>query len=131
MADLIFVVDPESKEPIRVEPVSFSEIGVKERENLEQWVINHPELLGILFFSLSRIFQISKLGIWSDLENSLHLASSGSRNLSKAKHAAKRPCYILHGFYLYVLFYRRTFAAAMANIFPHHSRSLSCWLLYR
>jgi hypothetical protein len=31
---------------IKIEPVSFADIGIKEREDLEQWVIDHPELLG-------------------------------------------------------------------------------------
>ncbi len=46
MTDIIFLIDQETKEPIKVEPVSFAEIGIKEREDLEQWVIDHPELLG-------------------------------------------------------------------------------------
>lgn len=46
MADSIFLVDPETRQPLKVEPVSFSEIGIKERKDLEQWVANHPDLLG-------------------------------------------------------------------------------------
>jgi hypothetical protein len=29
-----------------MDSVSFSEIGIKERADLEQWIINHPEMLG-------------------------------------------------------------------------------------
>jgi hypothetical protein len=46
MADLIFLIDQDTKEPLKVEPVSFAEIGIKEREDLEKWVIDYPDLLG-------------------------------------------------------------------------------------
>jgi hypothetical protein len=46
MADSIFLVDPETRQPLKVEPVSFSKIGIQERKDLEQWVVNHPDLLG-------------------------------------------------------------------------------------
>jgi hypothetical protein len=56
MADLIFLIDQETKEPVKVKPVSFAEIGIKEREDLEQWVINHPELLGEDFLVITSEF---------------------------------------------------------------------------
>jgi len=46
MADSIFLIDNETQDPIKVEPVSYADIGIKERGDLEQWVIDHPELLG-------------------------------------------------------------------------------------
>jgi hypothetical protein len=46
MTDAIYLVDAKTKAPVRVERVSFASIGVKERQNLEQWVIAHPELMG-------------------------------------------------------------------------------------
>ena len=45
-ADRIFLVDPETKEPKGILPVSFSDINIKERADLEEWVVKHPELLG-------------------------------------------------------------------------------------
>jgi hypothetical protein len=46
MADIIFLIDHDTQEPIKVEPVSFAEIGIKERDDLEEWIIDHPDLLG-------------------------------------------------------------------------------------
>lgn len=46
MTSYIYVVNPTTQEPEKVEPASFLDIGVKERADLEQWVIKHPELLG-------------------------------------------------------------------------------------
>ena len=46
MREPIYIIDPMTKQPKRVEPVSFQEIGIKERSDLEEWVINHPDILG-------------------------------------------------------------------------------------
>ncbi len=46
MADPIFVVDPISREQQKIESLHFSDIGITERNDLEQWIIAHPELLG-------------------------------------------------------------------------------------
>jgi len=46
MGNSIYTVDPKTKQPLRVDSVSFASIGIKERADLEQWIINHPELLG-------------------------------------------------------------------------------------
>lgn len=43
---MIFIVDPASKQPLKIEPVSFYDLGIKERQDLEEWVKNDPELLG-------------------------------------------------------------------------------------
>ena len=46
MTDQIYIVNPEEKELTNVDPISLSHIGINEREDLERWVINHPEMLG-------------------------------------------------------------------------------------
>lgn len=46
MSDAIYLIDPNTKTPTRVEPVDFADIGVNERHDLESWVVAHPELLG-------------------------------------------------------------------------------------
>ncbi|HQJ80751.1 MAG TPA: hypothetical protein PLW21_09710 [Methanothrix sp.] len=46
MADNIFLVNQETGEPEKVERVPFAEIDIKERGDLEKWIINNPELLG-------------------------------------------------------------------------------------
>ena len=44
--DFIYLVDPVSKQPQKVVPVAFSDLQIKERQDLQEWVVNHPELLG-------------------------------------------------------------------------------------
>ena len=46
MTDRIYVVNPSSKEPVKVNSVSFAQIGIKERGDLEEWVKKQPDLLG-------------------------------------------------------------------------------------
>lgn len=46
MSDAIYLIDPETGKPRGVLPIAFSQIGIKERAHLEQWVLSHPELLG-------------------------------------------------------------------------------------
>ena len=46
MTEPIYLVDPATKNLTAVQPVSFSAIGIKERQDLEEWVIKHPEVLG-------------------------------------------------------------------------------------
>jgi hypothetical protein len=46
MKDFIYIVDPVSKELQEVAPVSFSNIGIKERQDLQSWITCHPELMG-------------------------------------------------------------------------------------
>ncbi len=46
MSETLFIVHPETKELRKVSSVSLSAIGIKEREDLEAWVIAHPEILG-------------------------------------------------------------------------------------
>lgn len=46
MSDLIYIVDPAKKVPQKIEPVSFSDLGIKERKDMQEWIIAHPELLG-------------------------------------------------------------------------------------
>ncbi len=44
--DTIYLVDPMSKKLTAVRAVSFAEIGVKERADLEAWVLDNPQVLG-------------------------------------------------------------------------------------
>ena len=46
MDDRIFIISPDSKEPTAVEAVSFSDLGVKERRDLQEWIIRNPGILG-------------------------------------------------------------------------------------
>src|ERR1700743_2948591 len=46
MSDQIYLVDKGSKAPVGVSRVTFAEIGVKERQDLESWIVTHPEILG-------------------------------------------------------------------------------------
>ncbi|HVP12762.1 MAG TPA: hypothetical protein VMV94_16425, partial [Phycisphaerae bacterium] len=44
--DQIYVVEPESKRLTAVEAVSLAAIGIKERDDLEKWVLDNPQVLG-------------------------------------------------------------------------------------
>ena len=46
MDDQIYVVDPATREPVRAGAVSFRDIGVTERDDLERWIAKDPGLLG-------------------------------------------------------------------------------------
>jgi len=46
MANQIYVVDPNTHEPVKAGPVSFRDIGITERDDLQRWVANDPGLLG-------------------------------------------------------------------------------------
>lgn len=46
MGDQIYVVDPTTREPVRVGRATFHEIGITERNDLERWVARDPGLLG-------------------------------------------------------------------------------------
>ncbi len=46
MPETIFQVDPTTRKAIAVQPVSFADIGIKERADLQQWILHHPEILG-------------------------------------------------------------------------------------
>jgi hypothetical protein len=46
MPDPIYIIAPATKSLTAVQQVSFAEIGVQERKDLEAWVISHPEVLG-------------------------------------------------------------------------------------
>ena len=56
MTDTIFLVNPETKELAAIEPVKLSEIGMREVQDLEEWVKNHPEILGENFLIISSEF---------------------------------------------------------------------------
>ena len=42
--ELLFTVD--KKDPVPAEPVRLADIGLKERSDVEEWVIRHPQILG-------------------------------------------------------------------------------------
>jgi hypothetical protein len=44
--DQIYIVEPTSKKLTSVKPVSLAGIGMKERADLEAWVLNNPQVLG-------------------------------------------------------------------------------------
>ena len=46
MKDLIYIVDPVSQELQKLAPISFTDIGIKERQDLQSWITHHPELMG-------------------------------------------------------------------------------------
>src|SRR5207245_1778874 len=46
MTDSLYTVDPAKKLLGAVEPVSLSEIGIRERADLEAWICNEPRVLG-------------------------------------------------------------------------------------
>jgi hypothetical protein len=46
MPEPIYLVANGTKEMTSVRPVKFSEIGIRERQDLQEWIINHPLLLG-------------------------------------------------------------------------------------
>lgn len=46
MKDPIYVVDPSNKQTLQVGPTSFSELNVKERQDLQSWLMLKPEVLG-------------------------------------------------------------------------------------
>ncbi len=52
----IYVVNPETRELSQVEPASFTDLGIKEREDLEQWVIHNPDTLGEPLFVIASEF---------------------------------------------------------------------------
>lgn len=46
MKDLIYVVNLATREAVHVEPTTFSELEVKERKDLQSWLMQRPEVLG-------------------------------------------------------------------------------------
>ena len=56
MANQIYVVDPATREPVRLGPVSFRDIGIRERDDLERWIAKDPGLLGERLLVISSEF---------------------------------------------------------------------------
>lgn len=56
MGNQIYVVDPATKEPVKVGPVSFKDIGIRERDDLERWIAKDPGLLGERLLVISSEF---------------------------------------------------------------------------
>jgi len=44
--DSIYLVDPQTRVPQAVEPARFEDMGIKERQDFQEWVAAHPSLLG-------------------------------------------------------------------------------------
>jgi len=44
--DSIYLIDTKSKTAAVVSPVSLAKCGLSERADLEEWILNHPDLLG-------------------------------------------------------------------------------------
>ena len=45
MTDEIYLMDPRSMSASRIQPASFSDIGIKERSDLQRWIQKYPGLL--------------------------------------------------------------------------------------
>jgi hypothetical protein len=46
MANEIVLMDPKTKQPEMLAPSTFAELGVKERQDLEEWIRKNPSILG-------------------------------------------------------------------------------------
>lgn len=46
MKDPLYVIDPKTRASTVITPTSFWELNVKERQDLQSWLINRPEVLG-------------------------------------------------------------------------------------
>ena len=42
----LFRVDPDSKESVKVDEVDFSHLGLLERQDIQEWIVANPEILG-------------------------------------------------------------------------------------
>jgi hypothetical protein len=42
--ELLFTVD--GKRPVLAAPIELAEAGIKERQDLQEWVIHHPQIIG-------------------------------------------------------------------------------------
>lgn len=56
MADDIYVVDPATKEASRTRSITLSAAGFRERTDLQEWVLGHPEILGETLVIISSEF---------------------------------------------------------------------------
>lgn len=46
MGDEIVILDPKTRKPKTVKPVAFSELRIRERQDLEEWITANPDVLG-------------------------------------------------------------------------------------
>lgn len=46
MNDQIYLIDPATKSPLDLTRASFSDIGMKERADFQEWILAHPQMLG-------------------------------------------------------------------------------------
>ena len=42
----MYIIDTESKHSKKIEAVTFSSLGLKEREDLQEWIVNDPTIIG-------------------------------------------------------------------------------------
>ena len=56
MSDRIYKVDPKTQELSGLQPVSLATVGIKERTDLQRWVLSNPRLLGEDLLVLSSEF---------------------------------------------------------------------------
>lgn len=42
----MFRIDVDNRQMIELEPVSFSELGLRERQDLQEWNMSNPSCLG-------------------------------------------------------------------------------------
>ncbi|MDQ2987153.1 MAG: hypothetical protein M3R13_10630 [Armatimonadota bacterium] len=63
MSDSIYVVNPETRQTTTVSATTFADLNVKERQDLQAWLINKPDVLGEeLLFITSEFDQFDKSG---------------------------------------------------------------------
>lgn len=56
MKDHIYVIDPRSNGSVAVEPTTFFELKIRERQDLQQWLIDTPRVLGEPLFVITSEF---------------------------------------------------------------------------
>ena len=56
LKDPIYVVDPSTQETVAVQPTTFSALNVKERKDLQAWLMKCPEVLGEPFLLITSEF---------------------------------------------------------------------------
>jgi len=42
----MFIIDTETKKSVKIEKVTFKEMGLKEKSDLQEWIVNEPSILG-------------------------------------------------------------------------------------
>ena len=42
----MYIINNENKQSVKIKSVTFSELGLKEREDLQEWIVHNPSILG-------------------------------------------------------------------------------------